>query len=1061
MKTFKNRLSYYFRFTLMFLITALVIYAPFLYFQKGIVWEHDSYTQHVKAMVFISRWYRQSLRAILSGRWSELSTYSFTLGYGSDALTTLAYYGVGDPLYLLSAFVPAKYVFIFYSALIVFKNYLSGIAFSALCRFRWPGRAHDLGVIAGSLIYAFCGFVLVTCVGQPIFLNAVIVFPMVLLGIEKVRDGRRPWLFILAIFLSTVSNFYFLPSIVLMAVLYALFRYIPFERGAFRRRLGQVVTMFAAGTVGVAMGGVILLPMILTVFVNKRVDIGRTIPYFYDSRTCRTLPMSFLSCDEVQYGALCYAGTALLCVLLLFLTKGYIRLKIQFLLYSALLFVPAFGYLTNGFSYPINRWCWAYSALVGMITAEMWPRLFELSEKQKKWIAALFTLYFVVCLILSEKAEPAFFFPVAVTYLALVYILLAQKAGFEDADASRFRRAKRVVLYITIAGVCVNGVCKNYTDYDDRMSTYKDQKSLALPEKNAGASPANFRNMWINDTSQIVYTIGHDTTKFERVSNAEGDYWYQNTSLLNGISSTQSFWSINNSNVLEYLDKLGVSDANNNAWQFTNLDNRAILNELASVGYLYCLHPEKLPAGYAQDPLDADTAKSVYPNENPLSLGYTYSRTISSKQFEALSPAERQEILLTHAVLDDPGALHDTSSAADLAASLEVREVPYSFTPLCKDVVQTDGQTFVVTADNATGMFSFDKLDQGECYLYMKNVQFRQTTNPEIFSDDPAFDPDGLYTQEMWDNLYSPYDKYMDHKHTATDPPTRNIKILADFYRGSTLISENTLNYILPQDEQFYSGRQDFLLNSYSLRKPVDCIVLTFPKCGIYRFDELSLISEPLTTYEAKTAALAKESLQNVDIHQNPSSFVSTSVTGDITVSDNKLLCLTIPYAPGWKAYVDGRPALLEKVNIMFCGLMLAPGYHTIELRYETPGLLYGLCLSAAGFLLFLFWLIFSIRPRRKRRQKSTAGGASDANAADAGAVEADAAGSDPDAAEAGAAEVDAADAGAADTMSAAAGSDISSAPTTVIPAEEVNRTVSETIDDSAGGEHITLNERD
>ena len=65
------------------------------------------------------------------------------------------------------------------------------------------------------------------------------------------------------------------------------------------------------------------------------------------------------------------------------------------------------------------------------------------------------------------------------------------------------------------------------------------------------------------------------------------------------------------------------------------------MNELASVGYLYCLHPEKLPAGYAQDPLDADTAKSVYPNENPLSLGYTYSRTISSKQFEALSPAER------------------------------------------------------------------------------------------------------------------------------------------------------------------------------------------------------------------------------------------------------------------------------------------------------------------------------------------------------------------------------------------------------------------------------------
>ena len=108
MKTFKNRVSYYFRFTLLFLITALVIYAPFLLLKKSLVWEHDSYTQHLKAMIFISRWYRQSLKALAAGNWRAVSTYSFTFGYGSDAMTTLAYYGVGDPFFLLSVFVPAK-----------------------------------------------------------------------------------------------------------------------------------------------------------------------------------------------------------------------------------------------------------------------------------------------------------------------------------------------------------------------------------------------------------------------------------------------------------------------------------------------------------------------------------------------------------------------------------------------------------------------------------------------------------------------------------------------------------------------------------------------------------------------------------------------------------------------------------------------------------------------------------------------------------------------------------------------------------------------------------------
>ena len=178
--TLKNRASYYFRFTLLFLLTALIIYAPFILTQKSFVWAHDSYTQHLKAMIFISRWYRQTLKSLLKFDFKAISTYSFSIGYGSDAMSTLAYYGVGDPFYLLSALVPAKYIYLFYCLLIPVKNYCSGLAMSALCRFRWPSAEHDRGCLAGSMIYTFCGF-------------ALIIFPRVLLGIVKVRDGRRPW----------------------------------------------------------------------------------------------------------------------------------------------------------------------------------------------------------------------------------------------------------------------------------------------------------------------------------------------------------------------------------------------------------------------------------------------------------------------------------------------------------------------------------------------------------------------------------------------------------------------------------------------------------------------------------------------------------------------------------------------------------------------------------------------------------------------------------------------------------------------------------------------------
>ena len=194
-----------------------------------------------------------------------------------------------------------------------------------------------------------------------------------------------------------------------------------------------------------------------------------------------------------------------------------------------------------------------------------------------------------------------------------------------------------------------------------------------------------------------------------------------------------------------------------------------------------------------------------------------------------------------------------------------------------------------------------------------------------------------------------------------------NIKIGAEFRQGSKAVTQNEVNYILPSDEQFYSGRQDFLLNSYTVVQEISSIVVTFPKTGIYHFDTFSVVSEPLAGYEDKIAALAAESLENVDIHQDPSSYVSTGVTGEITVSENKLLCLTIPYSGGWKAYVDGSPAVLEKVNVMYMGLWLTPGHHTIELRYATPGLLYGACLTAAGILLFILWIIMSHRARRRK----------------------------------------------------------------------------------------------
>ena len=59
--------------------------------------------------------------------------WDMNIGYGSDILTTLHYYVIGDPLTLLSVFVPANKTEVLYEVLIFLRIYLAGISFSIFC----------------------------------------------------------------------------------------------------------------------------------------------------------------------------------------------------------------------------------------------------------------------------------------------------------------------------------------------------------------------------------------------------------------------------------------------------------------------------------------------------------------------------------------------------------------------------------------------------------------------------------------------------------------------------------------------------------------------------------------------------------------------------------------------------------------------------------------------------------------------------------------------------------------------------------------------------------------
>ena len=221
----KNRLVQQYKifllaYTILFILSGVLVFGHFPMAGKRMVWKGDGLSQHFTALCYYARWGRAVLKSILSGH-PEFPTFNLHIGYGSDLFTTLQYYVIGDPFSLPAVLVPQKYMLVFHDAMIPVRMYLAGICFDRYCR--CMGHSDLTGNLCGTLVYVFCSFAMFG-MRHPYFLNAMIWFPLLLLGAEYIFRGGRGRLFTAAVFLSCISNFYFFYMLAAMIVIYAVWR---------------------------------------------------------------------------------------------------------------------------------------------------------------------------------------------------------------------------------------------------------------------------------------------------------------------------------------------------------------------------------------------------------------------------------------------------------------------------------------------------------------------------------------------------------------------------------------------------------------------------------------------------------------------------------------------------------------------------------------------------------------------------------------------------------------------------------------------------------------------
>ena len=220
----RNRKKYYLFYSFVFLLTSCAVLCWYLFTGKTLIWSLDGWNQHYKALIYYSRYLRRIIRTLSTEHRLVIPAWDPYIGEGSDVLSTLHYYVIGDPLNILSVFAKAGNMYLLYSFLIVLRLYLAGVSFSFMCFSL--GQKNRWAILAGSISYSFCYWAVLNAARHPYFLNPMIYFPLIITGVEKIMHHKRPYLLTAAVFLSAISNFYFFYIITILTVIYVAVRLI-------------------------------------------------------------------------------------------------------------------------------------------------------------------------------------------------------------------------------------------------------------------------------------------------------------------------------------------------------------------------------------------------------------------------------------------------------------------------------------------------------------------------------------------------------------------------------------------------------------------------------------------------------------------------------------------------------------------------------------------------------------------------------------------------------------------------------------------------------------------
>ncbi len=190
------------------------------------------------------------LMNVLKGKQSFF--YSFKGGLGYNFYATAIYY-LFNPTNLLAIFFNSSNTMIFYELIIFLRIGLCGLTMSIYLKNK---EKENKGRLLFSVAYALIAYNVVYFYNFMYF-DTVVLLPLVILGLDKIIEGKSSKTYIIFLTLAIISNYYIGSMVCIFCLLYFIYKYIIIDK---EKRKGLIKKFIISSLLSGLMCTFVLLP---------------------------------------------------------------------------------------------------------------------------------------------------------------------------------------------------------------------------------------------------------------------------------------------------------------------------------------------------------------------------------------------------------------------------------------------------------------------------------------------------------------------------------------------------------------------------------------------------------------------------------------------------------------------------------------------------------------------------------------------------------------------------------------------------------------------------------